>query len=479
MFLGELSKYLNLPCPDDCGSIELKGATADSRQVQPGWLFCAIKGAVTDGNRFVDSAIKAGAGAVLSDNSSLSCTVPVLRVQSDAGYKTIARVAEAFAGFPASKMRLVGITGTCGKTTTAFLTREILRNAGFNVGMIGTVVYDVGNHQELPADRTTPSPFLLQELFGKMLVNGVQVVVMECSSAALDQERTGSAKFSAAAFTNFSRDHLDYHGTMEAYLAAKKKLFSDFLEDDASVVLNADDSACASVAKEISSSNVTIRTFGANELHDSHALHTPLLSKGDISLPGLFNRYNATCAALLAKSLGADDDCISKTLRATHGAPGRLERFDCPNGVSAFVDYAHTPEEITCALEALRPDCPARIGILFGCGGDRDRGKRPMMAKAAAVADFVWLTSDNPRTEQPEAIIEDAKKGFPENCNYTVEIDRRTAILRALESCNSGDWLLIAGKGHEDYQEINHCKIPFTDQGVIREFLASASHDKT
>lgn len=470
MLFEELANYLNLSCPSGCESLVLEGATADSRQVRQGWLFCAIKGAVTDGNRFVDSAIQAGAVAVLSDNPELSCAVPVLRVPSGNGYKAIARVAEAFAGFPASKMRLVGITGTCGKTTTAFLTREILHNAGLKVGMIGTVVYDVGNNHEIPADRTTPTPFLLQELFSQMLANGVQYVVMECSSAALDQERTGSAKFSAAAFTNFSRDHLDYHGTMEAYLAAKKKLFTDFLENNASVVINTDDAAGASLANELEGRSVNLNTFGASA--QNAPTHTTLLQKEAVSLPGLFNRYNATCAALLAKSLGVNDDCIAKTLRLTHGAPGRLERFDCPNGVSAFVDYAHTPEEITCALEALRPDCPARLGILFGCGGDRDRGKRPMMAKAAAIADFVWLTSDNPRTESPEAIIEDAKKGFPQNCPYFVEADRRTAILRALESCQNGDWLLIAGKGHEDYQEINHRKIPFTDQGVIREFLS-------
>ena len=443
----------------DASSEELPlfAATADSREVKPGALFCAIHGAVTDGNRFVDKAIAAGASAVLSDDPSLASSVPVLHVRPNTGYQAVARVAEAFAGYPARALRLVGITGTCGKTTTAFLTKEILRDAGVKTGMIGTVVYDIGGDKELPADRTTPTPFLLQDLFRQMVKNGVHTVVMECSSAALDQERTGSARFAAAAFTNFSRDHLDYHGTMDAYLSAKKKLFFQCLTADAATVVNLDDDAGAELARELSGKRPILGFSLKNA--------TP---PWNTALPGAFNQYNATCAGLLARSLGVPEEIIAGTLAKTTGAPGRLQRFVCPNGATAFVDYAHTPEEITCALDALRPECPGRLGILFGCGGDRDRGKRPMRAAAAAAADFVWLTSDNPRTEDPLAIIADARAGIPEGCLLRIEPDRRKAILAAVAECNPGDWLLVAGKGHEGYQEINHVKIPGSDWDVLQ-----------
>ena len=449
-----LSRYL---LDASSGESVLASATADSREVTRGALFCAIRGAVTDGNRFVDKALAAGASAILSDNPSLICDVPVLHIRPGTGYQAVARVAEAFAGYPARKLRLVGITGTCGKTTTAFLTREILRNAGVNTGMVGTVVYDVGAGHELPADRTTPTPFLLQSLFRQMVDNRVDTVVMECSSAALDQERTGNARFATAAFTNFSRDHLDYHKTMEAYLAAKRKLFFQCLAENATAVVNLDDIAGAKLARELSGK---CPVFGFSLKNAPAPWATPL--------PGTFNQYNATCAGLLAKSLGVPEKIIKETLAKTIGAPGRLQRFDCPNGATAFVDYAHTPEEITCALDALRPECPGRLGILFGCGGDRDRGKRPMMAAAAAAADFIWLTSDNPRTEDPLAIIADTKVGLPDSCLLHVEPDRRKAILSAVSDCHPGDWLLVAGKGHEDYQEINHVKIPGSDWDVLQ-----------
>ncbi len=452
MFLSELQSVLAPYLISATGAdVELVSATADSREVQPGWLFCAIKGAVTDGNRFVPNALAAGAAAILTDSAELVCDgVPVLRVRPGTGYQSVARVAETFAGYPAKQMRLVGITGTCGKTTTAFLTREILKAAGEPTGMIGTVVYDVGNGEEIPADRTTPTPFLLQELFSKMLKNGVKTVVMECSSAALDQERTGTAKFASTAFTNFSRDHLDYHSTMEAYLQAKKRLFFECLAPNGTAVINTDDPAGKGLAQELTG-KCTLLPFGAK-------------GPWKTALPGAFNRYNATCAGLLAQSMGVPDDVIAQVLATTAGAPGRLQRYNCKNGAVAFVDYAHTPEEITCALDALRPECPGRLGILFGCGGDRDRGKRPMMAKAASVADFVWLTSDNPRTEDPMAIIQDALAGIPQGyANLKVEADRASAIRSAVVACRPGDWLLIAGKGHEDYQEINHVKHPFSD----------------
>ena len=457
-----LSPWLAEATPPQDAEVALSGATWDSREVAPGMLFCAVKGAVTDGNRFIASALSAGAAAVVSDApEAFACAVPVLRVRPGTGYVVCGRIAEALAGYPAKKLRLIGITGTCGKTTTAFVLRDILRAAGVAVGMIGTVVYDVGKGIEREADRTTPTPFELQRLFAEMVANGVTHVVMEVSSAALDQERTGSARFAAAAFTNFSRDHLDYHGTMENYFQAKRKLFTEFLEPGAAAVINVDDEAGRRLLAELA--------------QGGPARLMPFSLEGNVprfrtNLPGHFNLYNANCAGILAKSLGVEIQLIENKLLTTNGAPGRLQRVSCPNGVVAFVDYAHTPEEIAKALEALRPLCGGRLAILFGCGGDRDRGKRPQMAAAAAAgADVVWLTSDNPRTEDPLAILADVRAGLPAGTVFHEEPDRRAAIRLAVQSLSKGDFLLVAGKGHENYQEINHVKHPGSDFDILEE----------
>ena len=443
-------------------NVAFSGASWDSREIRPGMLFCAVKGAVADGNSFIPNAIAAGAVAVVSDAPEpTECAVPVMRIRPGTGYVVCGRIAEALAGYPARRLKLIGITGTCGKTTTAFVHRDILRAAGVAVGMIGTVVYDVGKGVEYEADRTTPTPFLLQKLFAEMLGNGVTHVVMEVSSAALDQERTGSARFAAAAFTNFSRDHLDYHGTMEAYYQAKRRLFTEFLEDGAPAVVNLDDETGRRLFAELAKgSPARLMPFA---LENSEPVF-------QTSLPGRFNLYNANCAGILAKGLGVDLQVIENQLLITKGAPGRLQRVPCPNGVTAFVDYAHTPEEIAKALDALRPLCSGRLCIVFGCGGDRDRGKRPQMAAAAAAgADVVWLTSDNPRTEDPAAILADIRSGLPAGTEFHEEADRRSAIHAAVRSLAPGDFVLVAGKGHESYQEINHVKHPSSDFAMLEE----------
>ncbi len=444
------------------GDVSLSGATWDSREVRPGMLFCAIRGAVTDGNCYISNALAAGAVAVVSDSdTAMPAGVPVLRIRPGSGYVVCGRIAEALAGYPSRKLHLIGITGTCGKTTTAYVLRDILRAAGIAVGMVGTVVYDVGRGKEYDADRTTPTPFQLQRLFAEMVANGVTHVVMEVSSAALDQERMGTAHFAASAFTNFSRDHLDYHGTMEAYYQAKRTLFTKCPANNAAAVINLDDEAGRRLLTELAQgSPARLMPFS---LESNPAPYKT-------NLPGRFNLYNATCAGLLARSLGVKEEVICQTLLTTHGAPGRLQRVDCPNGVVAFVDYAHTPEEIAKALETLRPLCAGRLAIVFGCGGDRDRGKRPQMAAAAAAgADVVWLTSDNPRTEDPLAILADVRAGVPTGVECHEEPDRRLAIHAAVRSLQLGDFLLVAGKGHENYQEINHVKHPGSDFDILEE----------
>ncbi len=442
--------------------VELIGATWDSRKIMPGMLFCAIRGAVSDGNRFIPEAVAAGAVAVVSDSDpQVSEDVPVVRIRPGTGYVVCGRIAEAMAGYPAQRLKLIGITGTCGKTTTAYVLRDILRAAGLAVGMIGTVVYDMGQGVEREADRTTPTPFQLQQLFVEMVANGVTHVVMEVSSAALDQERMGTARFVAAAFTNFSRDHLDYHGTMENYYQAKRKLFTECLAPGAAAVINIDDEAGLRLLKELAQgSPARLMPFSLKSGPEPYSTN----------LPGYFNLYNANCAGILAHSLGVKDEVIKQTLMVTKGAPGRLQRVECPNGVVAFVDYAHTPEEIAKALATLRPLCTGRLGIVFGCGGDRDRGKRPQMAAAAAAgADVLWLTSDNPRTEDPLAILADVRNGVPAGTVFYEEPDRRRAIQAAVKALRSGDFLLVAGKGHENYQEINRIKYPGSDFDILEE----------
>ncbi|MBR4124714.1 MAG: UDP-N-acetylmuramoyl-L-alanyl-D-glutamate--2,6-diaminopimelate ligase [Victivallales bacterium] len=447
--------------PAPVADLPLSGATWDSREVKPGMLFCAIRGAVNDGNRFIPNALTSGAIAVISDSdATVPESVPVLRIRPGTGYVVCGRIAEALAGYPARRLNLIGITGTCGKTTTAYILRDILRAAGLSVGMIGTVVYDMGKGIEYAADRTTPTPFQLQELFTEMVANGVTHVVMEISSAALDQGRLGTAHFVAVAFTNFSRDHLDYHGTMEDYYQAKRKLFTECLTTGAAAVINIDDETGLRLLKELAQgSPARLMPF---KLKDA-------IPRFATSLPGRFNLYNANCAGLLAHSLDVKDEVIKQVLLTTKGAPGRLQRVECPNGVIAFVDYAHTPEEIAKALETLRPLCAGRLGIVFGCGGDRDRGKRPQMAVAAAEADELWLTSDNPRTEDPLAILADIRAGVPAGTVFHEEPDRRKAIQTAVWSLQPGDFLLVAGKGHEDYQEINHVKHPGSDFDILEE----------
>lgn len=444
----------------DCA---LSGAAADSREVRPGWAFCAIHGACQDGNAFIPQALQAGAAAIVSDAAEPpAAPVPVLRLHPGAGYHATARIAELFAGYPARKLKLYGITGTCGKSTTAYLLRDILRHAGIKTGMIGTVVYDLGG-REIPADRTTPTPFLLQSLFSQMVSEGCNAAVIECSSAALDQERLGDAEFAGAVFTNFSRDHLDYHPTMEEYYRAKRKLFTQYLSAGAPAIINLDDDAGRRLAAELAAAGFPAQNLRGFSLAGGKAAPYPC------RLDGRFNQYNATAAARLAETIGIPNEVIAQALAASTGAPGRLQRCNCPRGITAYVDYAHTPEELATVIATLRPLCRGTLAVLFGCGGDRDRGKRPMMGAAAAAADCVWLTSDNPRTEDPQAIIADTLRGLPPAARVFVEPDRAKAIRSAVSHLHSGDILLVAGKGHENCQEVQGRKIPFDDAEILRQ----------
>ncbi len=456
--------------------IEISGATNDSRKVRPGWLFVAVSGTVDDGHRYIKQALAAGAVAVVSEkNLELPFAIACLRV-SDA-YAAAAGVAEVLYDFPARKLELIGITGTNGKTTTAFLLREIFLRVDGKVGMIGTVGYDCGGTWEV-ASRTTPDPFVLQSLFTEMVKNGCRRALLEVSSHALMQKRLGSSRFKGAIFTNLSGDHLDYHETMEKYYLAKRILFQELLADDAVIVVNGDDRYGKRLKRELAGRRVKV--WG--RLHRNLGYHLRVVREGLLGqvcqltgcqearrwrapLIGRYNADNMAAAALLARGLGVSWEEIVTVFSTTSGVPGRLQAVTFPNQSLALVDYAHTDDALLKVLQTLKRVPHRRLLVVFGCGGDRDRDKRPRMGRVAAVyADHVIVTSDNPRNEEPKVITAGIVSGIPAHKSYEVILDRRQAIEAAVGMMKSQDILLLAGKGHEDYQEVAGCKVFFDDR---------------
>ena len=480
-------------------NVPLTGASPDSRQIHPGNLFCAMKGARQDGHLFIPDALAKGAVAVLVEHPvSLPFGVAWLQVRN--AYEAFGLVAEAVAGKPADGLKLLAVTGTNGKTTTAYLLRAILRKAGHSTGMIGTVEYDLGGRADagegkdgrivLPADRTTPTPFLLQELFARMADNHVEYAVLEASSHALAQRRLGTATCVGAVFTNLTEDHLDYHRTMDEYYEAKKLLFTRHLAKGAPIVINCDDPYGRRLSQELRTDRQTLGfSFLEDALADVQAsvtsqsangtaftLHFPDGQRWELftPLPGRYNAQNVAGAAVLAWALGIPSADVCQTVRECPGAPGRLQAIPIPGQrFAAFVDYAHTDDALTNVLTTLRNLPHHRLLVVFGCGGDRDRAKRPKMGHAAAqLADRLFVTSDNPRTEQPEAIISEILPGIPAGTDYVAIPDRREAIRQAMREATAGDILLVAGKGHEDYQEINGVKHHFNDAEEIASAVA-------
>ncbi len=460
-------------------------ADCDSRKILPGGLFVAIPGSRDDGAKYAEDAMMKGAVAVMAP-SSVPVNPGVARIVVREAYPAAARVAEVMLGFPVRRLRLLAVTGTNGKTTTAYLLRAILREAGRKAAMISTVEYDLGDGTSIEADRTTPPPFQLQRLFAMMAANGVQDVVMEASSHAMDQRRSGSAQFAGAVFTNLTGDHADYHGTMENYYQAKRRLFFDHLAPGAPAVVNTNDIWGMRLAQELRAAGgrcvITIGTASTCDIRIAAPQSTVRGSAFRLEqercipfavespLIGDFNVFNLAGAVVLARALRVPDEAVSRAVAACTGARGRLEVLKTKNGITCFVDYAHTDDALKNVLVTLRRLEPARLLVLFGCGGDRDRTKRPRMGHIAGrLADRVYLTSDNPRSEKPESIITEIRAGIPAGCD-TVEIaDRREAIRRAADDARPGDILLLAGKGHETYQEVHGRKTPFDDIEVLRE----------
>ncbi len=466
---------LVLDAPPD--SPELTSLCVDSRRVVAGSCFVAVRGAVADGHGFIDAAVAGGAAAVVAEQPC-GGRVPCVVVHD--GKRAAEVLATEWYGRPADALRLYGVTGTNGKTTTTTLLRHLL-NAGGDAGSIGTLGAFDGTDRPIVSTAgtlTTPGPVDLQATLRAMVDAGVATVVMEASSHALHQGRLDGITYEGAVFTNVTRDHLDYHGTMEEYLAAKLRL-ADLTADNGVLSVNADDPAWAGLIHDRRAITWGMHDDAMLRVHDIVLLTagsrfgvSGRFGRGEVTLPlpGDFNISNAMAAAAVLLGQGASLADVVARLAASPQVPGRMERIvDAPFHV--LRDYAHTPDALERALATLRPITPGRLIVVFGCGGDRDRGKRPMMGQvAAAGADHVIVTSDNPRTEDPDRIIDDIVAGMPPG-SFEREADRLVAIGMATGVARAGDAVLLAGKGHETYQVIGTESVPFDERAIVRSFV--------
>lgn len=475
MKMSQLLGYL----PYGVRDVEITDVTNDSRAVKPGMAFVCLKGGSTDGHRFALAAAEQGAAAVIAEhNVGVDCQVIVPDT-----HMAYANMCSALYGDPKDRLKLIGVTGTNGKTTTTYLIKSVLEQFGKKVGLIGTIHNMIGN-RVIPTENTTPDAHQLHALFREMADAGCEYVVMEVSSHALDQERVGGLRFAAAIFTNLTQDHLDYHGTMENYLAAKKKLFQ---RTDLAIV-NADDAYARQIVDGV---DCPVKTYGIESIADYQAKGIRYLPDGVVfellggtqiarvtfGTPGRFSVYNSLAAASCLLSLGFEYDRTASYLSCARGVPGRAEVVPTDRDYTVILDYAHTPDGLENILKTVNEIKKGRTVILFGCGGDRDATKRPIMGRIAAeYADFCIVTSDNPRTEDPQAIIHqilEGMKGTP--TPKKVIVDRRDAIRFALENGQPDDIIVLAGKGHEDYQIIGKEKRPFDERVVIQEILQELS----
>jgi UDP-N-acetylmuramoyl-L-alanyl-D-glutamate--2,6-diaminopimelate ligase len=461
------------------GSIDIGASSLsyDSRHVEPGSLFFAIKGEKDDGHQYIADAISKGARIVVYDGQvapALLDNPDVLFVGVRDVRLALAYISATYYGEPAQKLKLTGITGTNGKTTTSFLVKAAVEAAGAKAGLIGTIQYMVGE-KVFEASRTTPESPEFQRLMGEMYREGCTHVVAEISSHALTQFRVDANAFDVAVFTNLTRDHLDYHGSMEEYFKAKKRLFTELLKEDGTAVINVDDEYGRRLKQEFSSRKIL--TYGTGARADIRSaglramsgcldfeieyagrvfnLHSPLM--------GHFNVYNLLAAFAVGVAHGIDEKTVIKGLSAVQNVRGRFESIDAGQDFNVIVDYAHTDDALKNLLESVRRATRGRVITVFGCGGNRDAGKRPVMGKVATtLSDYCIITSDNPRHEDAAFIIKQVEKGAAGP--YLVEADRRDAIFKAVSTASEGDTVVIAGKGHETYQEVKGVKHPFDDK---------------
>jgi UDP-N-acetylmuramoyl-L-alanyl-D-glutamate--2,6-diaminopimelate ligase len=490
---------------------EINGLTYDSRKANPGQVFFAIAGEKHDGHDFIDEVVRRGAAAFVYSkkgnwpNSAASVRVKDVR-------RAMGLWAAHFWQRPSQKLKLIGVTGTNGKTTITYLIESILRAAALEPGVIGTINYRYGD-RVVPSHHTTPESLDLQEMLAEMSGAGVKAVAMEVSSHALAQERVRGLEFDVGVFTNLSRDHLDYHRDMEEYFLAKSRLFTDYLKVSPktrkAAVIFAEDPRGEELAAMTRAQGIEVWSYGSDQSRDVYPLNVQqdvsgcrgrIQARGRSidfasSLIGGANLQNILGAVGVGCALGLADDAVAAGIRQLKVVPGRVEKVDNPFGVTVLVDYAHTPDALEKVLSAVRPLTRGKVITVFGCGGDRDRGKRPLMGEIAArLSDLVVVTSDNPRSEEPLAILSEIEAGVrkaglkrlqgsdvgfqvsAKERGYAMEVDRRVAIRAALSWARPEDLVLIAGKGHEDYQILGAERIHFDDREVARDEMRARTN---
>jgi UDP-N-acetylmuramoyl-L-alanyl-D-glutamate--2,6-diaminopimelate ligase len=485
--LGDLARACSSATLHGPEELDILGLSYDSRAVNRGHLFVALKGVKQDGLEFVKAAKRKGAVAVLSDRRP---SVDLPWIEASDPRSALSDVAAAFFGCPADKLVLSGVTGTNGKTTTAFLIDAALRHASRTTGLLGTVETRIAGRPK-GSSLTTPESLDLQQLLREMVDEGVTHATLEVSSHALVQSRVRGLRFRAAVFTNLTRDHLDFHGGFEPYFEAKRKLFTEHLHPDGVAIVNLDDEHGRTLAESLRGPRC--RTFGFAPDADYRPENLQVSLRGvqfrcltpqgpvEVNSPlvGHFNVSNLLGAMGAALAVGLSPSEAANGVSSLGGVPGRMERVDAGQSFSVIVDYAHTDDALRNLLDTVRSLKPRRVITVFGCGGDRDRSKRPLMGSVAAQrSDIVIATSDNPRSESPRAILDEIAQGFKNHTTpFKLITDRREAIDAALRGADAGDLVVIAGKGHEGTQTIRERKLPFDDRVVAREILRDLGQD--
>ena len=466
--------------------IDIKGIESNSKNIKPGYMFFAIKGFNTDGHDYINNAIEAGANVIMVQEG---CDLKSIKLKPDTTLVMYKDTREALAkcscnyyGNPSMKFKLIGVTGTKGKTTTTFMIKEILEKAGHKVGLIGTIATYLNGKMLFESNRTTPESIELQKIFAQMVDEGVEYVVMEVSSQSLKLHRVDGCDFDIVLFTNFSEDHIspNEHPDMKDYFESKLKLFE--MCDNG--IINVDDLHVAKIPKLFPNNN--IMTYGIDNYCDVLAKDITITNsyvdfrvkisdrneRVKVDIPGRFSVYNALAAICVAKKLGIPSDKVIEAL-AEIKVPGRSEMVPNKKEIPIMIDYAHSPESLQNILSAVKSYTRGKVISVFGCGGDRDKGKRPIMGEISGrIADFTIITSDNPRTEDPKKIVEQIEEGMKKtNGKYEVIVDRTEAIKEAIKMATKRDIVILAGKGHEPYQEINGEKYPFDERVIVREII--------
>jgi UDP-N-acetylmuramoyl-L-alanyl-D-glutamate--2,6-diaminopimelate ligase len=482
MRIKTLLKKIQIKYPAGIVDPEVTGIACNSKLVQPGYIFVAIKGNRQDGNSFIEEAVSYGARAVIMQGQMPPGLKSAIFIKVKDTRIALADLAAEFYGRPSQRLKVVGVTGTNGKTTITYLIEAILQESGLTSSVVGTINYRFKD-KTVVSKNTTPGPIELQSMLKDMVEAGVDYCAMEVSSHALDQDRARGIDFSSAIFTNLTQDHLDYHKTLQRYFKAKSKLFTE-LKGSSNAIVNIDD---AYGKKLLKLSKGKIVTYGIDSAamvraldleyavtHTSFTVSMPKTRlKISTSLIGRHNIYNILSAIAWAQAEGIALHSIKSAVEKFRLVPGRLERVACDNGFSVFVDYAHTEDALKNIIRSLRDLCDRRIIVVFGCGGERDRTKRPKMGRVVSeMSDYAIITNDNPRSEDPLEIIEDIKKGIKKD-NFCVIPERMDAIRRSLALAAKGDIVLVAGKGHEDYQILKEKTLSFDDRIAVKECLKS------